>query len=108
MDDRARLKRLAAELVDGRSAQPLGGAPWEMLAGELEHLHVLGRTLAEFLTLSARTADAADTFCRGPASRRSGRAMSRRSGRPRKDPRHRKAGSGYERWSCARGLRVSY
>jgi len=47
MDDRAMLKRLAAELVDARSLQPLGGAPWEMLAGELEYLFAQGQTLVD-------------------------------------------------------------
>ena len=47
MDDPATFKRLAADLVEGRSLHPLGGAPWSDLAGELERLHAQGRTLAD-------------------------------------------------------------
>ncbi len=47
MDDAAAFDRLAADLVDGRSLHSLGGAPWDMVAGELDHLHVRGFTLAD-------------------------------------------------------------
>jgi len=60
MDDFAMLKRLAADLVEGRSLHPLGGASWDDLAGELEHLHAQGRTLADLA--AAVRADLTDAF----------------------------------------------
>lgn len=47
MDPKTMLNRLAAELVDGRSLDPLGGAPWSDVAGELDHLYARGFTLAD-------------------------------------------------------------
>jgi hypothetical protein len=41
------LGRLAACLVDGRSLQHDGGAPWNLLAGELDSLHERGYDLAD-------------------------------------------------------------
>ncbi len=47
MDHQTTLRHLAADLVEGRSLCPLGGAPWDMVAGELDHLHARGFTLAD-------------------------------------------------------------
>lgn len=60
MDAPVMLKRLAADLVEGRSLHPLGGAPWGDLAGELECLHAQGRTLVDLA--AAVRADLADAF----------------------------------------------
>jgi hypothetical protein len=50
MADTELLKRLATDLVDGRSMRPNGGAPWDVLAGELEHLHRGGHNLTDLAT----------------------------------------------------------
>ncbi|MTJ81124.1 MAG: hypothetical protein F8N37_08905 [Telmatospirillum sp.] len=60
MDSPAMLKRLAADLVEGRSLRPSDGAPWDDLAGELERLDAQGCTLAELA--AAVRADLTDAF----------------------------------------------
>jgi len=54
MNDKRLLARLAADLVDGRTLHPLGGAPWDVVAEELDRLHAYGFTLTD-LAAAVRT-----------------------------------------------------
>jgi len=54
MNDKRLLARLAADLVDRRTLHPLGGAPWDIVAGELDCLHAHGLTLTN-LAAAVRT-----------------------------------------------------
>ena len=55
MESLVPLRRLAADLVEGRSMDSLDGAPWGVLGSELDRLHADGDDAGRMMSIEMRS-----------------------------------------------------